>query len=72
MRHKVTITLDEETYSALKARAGAGGMSRYVSKLVRGDALTDGYSEMAADPASEAEALEWTEELIGDVSNDGC
>lgn len=34
------------------------------------DELEKGYSEMAADVAAEAEALEWCEALIGDVGDE--
>jgi len=72
MARKLTITVDEDVYEALQARVGPGRISRFLNDLARpllADAsLRDGYRRMAADTTREAEALEWSEALIGDVA----
>ena len=60
---KVTLTLDDDVYAGLKAKAGARGMGKFISRIVRphvsDSALEDGYKALAADTASEADAQEW-------------
>lgn len=74
MQKKLTITIDEDVYEGLHRVVGRGNISQFVERLVRphvaNDALEAGYRAMAQDEAAEAEALEWTEALIGDVSDE--
>ena len=74
MQKKLTITLDEKVYEGLHARIGRRRISRFIEELVRPyvihQDLEDAYREMAADEAREAEALEWAEATIGDVSDE--
>jgi hypothetical protein len=73
---KLTITVEDEVYAGLKATVGPRRISRFLNDLakplVSEAALTEGYAQMAADEAGEAEALEWSEALIGDVADNGC
>lgn len=75
MVRKLPITVDEEVYTGLRERVGPRRISRFLNDLakplVTQDALLAGYREMTADRAREAEALEWSEALIGDLVLDG-
>lgn len=74
MSKKLTITLDEPVYEGLMRVAGRGKISRYIESLIRphvtDPSLEAGYRRMAEDEAHEAEALEWSEGLIGDVADE--
>lgn len=74
MRKKLTITLDQRVYQGLHEVVGRRRISRFIEDLVRpyviSADLEAAYKEMAQDKAREAEALEWTEAMIGDVSHD--
>ncbi len=74
MQKRLTITVDSEVYDGLHAVVGRRGISRFLNDLARplvvGQDLRAGYAAMAADEAREAEAEEWTEGLIGDVSEE--
>ena len=69
---QLTITLDEEVYRGLRKLVGDDQISGYIERLVRPHLpladLEEGYRAMAADAQREAEALEWTENLIAEVS----
>ena len=72
MQRKLTITIDEVVYRGLYERVGAGRISRFIEQLVRPHVLPqemdDAYAAMARDEAREAEALEWAEGLLEDVT----
>ena len=72
MHKKLTVTLDERVYEGLHRVVGRGSISQFIEDLVRPHViesdLESAYREMAQDEASEAEALEWAEATIGDVS----
>jgi hypothetical protein len=74
MQKKLTITLDERVYKGLHSVIGRRRISRFIELLVRphviGEDLEIGYRQMAADEAREAEALEWSEALLGDVADE--
>ena len=74
MTKKLTITIDDEVYEGLYRRVGARRISRFLESLARPhviDAdLEAGYQAMAADEAREAQADEWTENLVGDVADE--
>lgn len=74
MQKKLTITIEESVYRGLYDRVGAGRISRFIEDLVRPHVLAkeldDAYAEMARDREREAEALEWSEELLADARND--
>jgi len=71
VQKKLTITLDEEVYAGLHRVIGPGRISKFIESLVRPHVLAtdleEAYRQMAMDEEGEAEALEWSEALIGDV-----
>ena len=74
MLKKLTISIDADVYDGLRLHIGPGRISRFLNDLARPHvtrlALEQGYGEMASDEAREAEALTWSEGLIGDVSDE--
>ena len=74
MQKKLTITIDERVYEGLHALIGRRRISRFIEDLVRpyvvDQDLEAAYQEMARDAEREAEALEWAEATIGDVSDE--
>ncbi len=68
---KLTITVDDIVYKGLRKRIGPRRISRFLNDLARphvvGEDLGAAYQEMAQDRAREAEALEWSDALIGDA-----
>jgi predicted CopG family antitoxin len=73
MHKKLTITLDEQVYNGLHKVVGRRNISQFIESLVRPHVvdldLDAAYLTMAQDEAREAEALEWAEATIEDVSN---
>jgi predicted CopG family antitoxin len=73
LQKKLTITVDEEVYKGLHKVIGRRHISQFIEDLVRphviGSDLESGYQAMAADEAREAEALEWSEATIGDMTD---
>ena len=74
MQKKLTISIDADVYDGLRERIGPRRISRFLSDLARPHVtpkgLEAGYADMAADEAREAEALDWSEGLIGDVADE--
>lgn len=74
MRKKLTITIDEEVYEGLYRRVGKRRISQFIERLVRPHVLDDelerAYRSMAQEEGREYEAKEWSEGLIGDVSDE--
>ncbi len=76
MQKKLTITIDEHVYAGLHSVIGPRKISGFIEQLVRPHVLDNdldleqSYREMAADEAAEAEGLEWSEALIGDVGDE--
>jgi len=74
MQKKLTITIDEQVYEGLHTVIGRGRISRFIEDLVRPyvihPELEAAYREMAQDEEREAEALEWAEATVGDVSDE--
>ncbi len=74
MHRKLTITLDEHIYEGLHTVIGRRHISSFIESLLRPHVLKQdleaGYQQMAQDEAREAEALEWAEATIGDVSDE--
>jgi predicted CopG family antitoxin len=70
----MTITLDEVVYEGLQRRIGKRRISQFIEELVRphvlDTSLDDGYRAMAADKDREAEALEWCNALVKDLSDE--
>ncbi len=73
MKRRVTITVDEAIYQQLHRLAGRGGISRFIESLVRAHLVErdteSAYEQMALDRQREAEAFEWSEALLRDVSD---
>lgn len=74
MQKKLTITIDEQVYEGLYAVIGPRRISRFIEELVRPHVmfpdLEAAYEQMARDEDREAEALEWAEATLGDVSDE--
>ena len=74
MQKKLTITVDEKVYDGLHAVIGRRRISQFIESLVRphviNQELDAAYRQMAQDEAREAEALEWAEATVGDVSDE--
>jgi predicted CopG family antitoxin len=74
MQKKLTITVDEKVYEGLHKVVGRRRISRFIEDLVRpyvlSQDLESAYQQMARDEVREAEALEWSEATIGDVSDE--
>ena len=74
MTKKLTITIDDAVYEGLYRRIGPRRISRFLESLARPheiDAnLEAEYRAMAADEVREAEAAEWTENLMSDVADE--
>lgn len=74
MHKRMTITLDEAVYEGLNRTIGKRRMSQFIEDLLRphvlDTSLDDGYKEMAADTAREAEAQEWCNSLAKDMADD--
>jgi predicted CopG family antitoxin len=67
----MTISIDAEVYDGLVRVIGRRKISSFLEGLARPyvveGALEQAYAAMAADESREAEALEWSEALVGDV-----
>lgn len=74
MQKKLTITIDQAVYEALYRTIGPRRISRYIESLLRPHVMSAdleaGYRAMAEDTLREAEALEWSEALLGDITDD--
>ena len=74
MQKKLTITVDEKVYEGLHKVVGRRRISRFIEDLVRPYVLSQdleaAYQQMARDEVREAEALQWSEATIGDVSDE--
>jgi len=74
MQKKLTITIDEKVYKGLHTIVGPGNISQFIESLVRPHVvdqdLESAYKQMGEDEFREAEALEWSEGTIGDVSDE--
>ena len=73
MQKKLTITLDEAVYEGLQKVIGRRRMSRFIEDLLRphvlGQDLEAAYQQMARDEEREADALDWAEATVSDVSD---
>jgi hypothetical protein len=71
MQKKLTISIDEMVYWGLQDVIGKRRISKFIENLVRphviDQSLADAYREMAKDDAREKDALEWSENLVGDI-----
>jgi hypothetical protein len=71
---KLTISIDADVYDGLRARIGPRRISRFLNDLARphvtAQGLESGYADMAGEEAREAEALAWSDGVIGDVADE--
>ena len=74
MQKKLTITINEEIYEGLHRVIGRGHISQFIESLLRPHVIDSNlkkeYKKMAMDKKREADALEWSENLIGDSSDE--
>lgn len=74
MKKKLTITVDQDVYSGLYSLIGKRNINGFIESLLRPHVirkdLDTEYAEMAKDEAAQAEAREWCEGLINDVSDE--
>lgn len=74
MQKKLTITIDGKVYDALYQVVGPRKISRFIQELVRPYVLLtdleEAYAQMARDEQREADALEWADATLGDVSDE--
>lgn len=74
MQKSLTIMIDEEVYEGLNTVVGNHRISRFIEDLVRPyvvySDLELAYRQMAREEEREAEALEWAEATVGDVSDE--
>lgn len=74
MQRKLTITVDAAVYDGLYRTVGPRRISQFIEDLVKPHVLDEdifaAYAQMASDEAREAEAEEWSDALIMDVSDE--
>jgi predicted CopG family antitoxin len=74
LHKKLTVTVDEEVYEGLHRVIGRQRISQFIESLVRphvvSQDLADAYRAMAADEDREAEAHEWAEATIRDITDE--
>ncbi len=73
MQQKLTIEIDREVYDALYRVVGKENISKFLENLARPHVMKEdlaaAYQAMAADTDRERTALEWSDGLIGNVSD---
>jgi hypothetical protein len=71
---KLTITVSEEVYKGLYAKIGAGRISHFLDSLARAhvvdSGIAEGYRAMGKDESRERDALDWSENLVGDIDHE--
>jgi len=71
---KLTITVEDEIYEGLYRKIGPRRISRFLESLARPHVidsdLETAYREMATDEIREAEAEEWSENLLSEVADE--
>ena len=71
---KLTITVSDDVYQGLRSKIGPRRISRFIDSLARPHVVnTDleaSYALMGSDERRETAALEWSENLISDISNE--
>jgi hypothetical protein len=74
MSKKLTITVDDDVYEGLHSVVGRRRISRFLNDLARPHVISreivEGYRAMAADEQRESEALQWVENLTGDIADE--
>jgi hypothetical protein len=71
---KLTITVEQPVYEGLHKLIGRGRISAFLNNLARPyvveEELEHAYAEMAQDEEREAEALEWSENLVPELQDE--
>lgn len=71
---KLTITVEDEIYEGLYRKVGPRRISRFLESLARPHVIDEdlelAYREMAADEIREAEAEEWSENLLSEIEDE--
>ena len=71
---KLTITVERPVYDGLHKLIGRGRISAFLNNLARPyvveEELQNAYAEMAQDEEREAEALEWSENLVPELQDE--
>lgn len=71
MSKKLTITVEDAIYDLLYLKVGARKIGKFLQELARpylmDDQLDDAYAAMAEDEAREAEARDWSDNLLYDA-----
>ncbi len=74
MHKKLTITVDQKVYDGLHRVIGRGRISSFLNALARPHVVEEymeaAYLEMARDEEREADALEWSENLLTDSQDE--
>jgi len=74
MQKKLTISINEIVYDDLCRIVGRGNISKFIERMIaptlKSNDLDSAYQEMAADGVREREALEWSNGVVGDVSDE--
>jgi len=74
MQKKLTISLNELVYDELCRVVGRGNISKFIENLIKpqlkANDLDAAYREMAADSVREKDALEWSNAVVGDVTDE--
>ncbi|MDT8441367.1 MAG: hypothetical protein RQ723_06875 [Desulfuromonadales bacterium] len=74
MQKKLTISLNEGVYDELHRVVGRGNISKFIENLIKpqlkANDLDGAYREMAADGVREADALEWSNAVVGDSTDE--
>ncbi|MGK2905893.1 MAG: addiction module antitoxin [Desulfuromonadales bacterium] len=74
MQKKLTISLNEGVYDELRRVVGRGNISKFIENLIKpqlkANDLDAAYREMAAECVREADALEWSNAVVGDSSDE--
>ena len=71
---KLTITVQDDIYEGLYRKVGPRRIGKFLESLARPHVIDDdleaAYRDMAADEVREAEAAEWSENLLSDVADE--
>jgi predicted CopG family antitoxin len=74
MQKKLTITINEEVYEGLHNNIGRRNISQFIESLIRPHVLNRdldaAYYRMAQDQVREAEASEWIEGTLGEITDE--
>jgi hypothetical protein len=71
---KLTITVSDDVYKGLYAKIGAGRISHFLDSLARAhvvdSGIAEGYRAMGNDESRERDAVDWSDNLVGDIDHE--